>query len=99
MLQLLCNWAISSPYITVFPLPATKTRVEKFGEKLWVVLMMKKCCCFCGKEIKEFPQYVLTVQKSNQDESTETPLQDLFCHEDCFVKRLFDDKWLYIKYT
>ena len=83
----------------MFPLPTTKTRVEKFGEKLWVVLMMKKCCCFCGKEIKEFPQYVLTVQKSNQDESPETPLQDLFCHEDCLVKRLFDDKWLYIKYT
>ena len=63
-----------------------------------MVLMMKKSCCFCGNEVKEFPQYVLTIQKSNQTEETELTTQDLFCHEDCLSKRLFDEKLLYIKY-
>lgn len=68
-----------------------------------MVLTMKMCCCFCGKEIKDFPRYVLTVQKtkeeeSSQEESSDVTSQTLFCHEKCFVEKLFDDKLLYLKY-
>ena len=37
----------------------------------------KKCCCFCGNSIQEFPQYILNIQKSNTEE-TELATQELF---------------------
>ena len=61
-------------------------------------MAMKKCCCFCGEEIKEFPQYVLSIQKYKRQDVPGDASQHLFCHEQCLEKRLFDDKWLYIKY-
>ena len=60
--------------------------------------MMKKYCCFCGKEINVFPQYVLTIQKYNKDEQSKATTQDLFCHEECLETKLFDEKILYLKY-
>ena len=59
---------------------------------------MKKCCCFCGKEIEVFPQYVLTIQKYNEENQNEQATQELMCHDECLEKKLFDERWLYLKY-
>ena len=60
--------------------------------------MMRKCCCFCGKEMKEFPQYILTIQKCKKEDELEETSQELVCHEECLQSKLFDEKWLYLKY-
>ena len=59
---------------------------------------MKKCCCFCGKEINAFPQYVLTIQKYKKEDELEETKQELVCHEECLQGKLFDEKWLYLKW-
>lgn len=51
---------------------------------------LKLCCCFCGKEIQKFPNYVLSIQKYRNEEE-EVPTQDLFCHEECLEKNLYDE--------
>lgn len=59
------------------------------------------CCCFCGDEINDFPRYVLAFGKMDceKDVGTSKHLsQELYCHEDCLEKSLFDPMWLYLKY-
>ena len=59
---------------------------------------MKHCCCFCGKEIAEFPNYSLVIQKNQKDHVEEAPTQELYCHETCLESRLHDPDWLYLKH-
>ena len=57
-----------------------------------------KCCCFCGEEIKDSPSYILIIQKDVNYQDSELPTQELYVHESCFEKNLFQSNWLYLKY-
>lgn len=59
---------------------------------------MEYCCCFCGKEIEEFPNYSLVIQKNLADVADKAPSQELYCHEKCLENRLHDANWLYLKH-
>lgn len=48
--------------------------------------------------MKEFPQYILTIQKCKKEDELEETSQELVCHEECLQSKLFDEKWLYLKY-
>ncbi|MPN50668.1 hypothetical protein SDC9_198300 [bioreactor metagenome] len=57
-------------------------------------------CCICGETInlKNEPNISLVAIKnwlSTQDKQKE---QQLFCHEDCFKKLLYDPKFYYLQY-
>lgn len=58
---------------------------------------MKKCCCFCGKEIMDSQEYTLTVRKASEDDA-DSRLQILFCHESCLEHSLFKETLLYLKF-
>ena len=59
---------------------------------------MKKCCCFCGKEVLDSQGYTLTVKKESGVCDMDTRSQMLFCHESCLEHSLFKDTWLYLKF-
>ncbi|MFT9078469.1 hypothetical protein [Ethanoligenens sp.] len=63
-------------------------------------MMDKYQCCICGKtiDLNEEPNLSLVAIKHWLSTAENQKEQQLFCHEECLAKVLFDPKSLYLQY-